>query len=192
MSLPIQALGFPEELRLFMPQRAYCVWRDFSDGTPDIPGPETRFLHDIMKSCKAKDVGHEADVRVVFVHVGALKTLHRLLALAEWRRRPEIRFYTYGTHPTVRHEDWGVCPIYPIGKRPYFQFPTLDRPTLLLTGGIVTFTPKALMDNPIGAVQLMRQISQHPFWDCYILPSVAGMALKSLCEGTDPIAEFEA
>lgn len=126
-SLAIQALGFPEELRLFMPLRAYCVWRDLSDGTQDRPGPETRFLHDIMTSCKAKDVGHKADVRVVFVHVGAMKTLHRLSALAERRRRPEIRFYTYGSHPTVPREDWGVFPIYLIGNEPHFQFPL--RPT---------------------------------------------------------------
>lgn len=191
-SLPIQVLEFPEELRLFMRQRAYCVWRDLSDGTQDTPGPETRFLHDIMKTCKAKDVGHKADVRVVFVHIGATKTLYRLPALAERRRRPEIRFYTYGTHPTVARENWGVCPIYPIGNKACFHFPTHDRLTLHLIGGIVTFTPKVLMDNLISAAQLMRQISQHPFWDCYILPSVAGMALKSLGEGTDPIAEVEA
>lgn len=117
-SLAIAALEFPDDLRLYMsqPNRTYCVWWTPGDGSQAISGPETQLLHDIMRSCKAKDVGHKADVRVVFVHVGALTTLHRLPALAERRsKRPEIHFYTYGYHASVPREQWGVRAIYPLG-----------------------------------------------------------------------------
>jgi hypothetical protein len=55
----------------------------------------------------------------------------------------------------------------------------------------VTFTPDALLENPIGAGRLMRKIAEHPFWECYLLPSVVGMAARSLCEGADPLSEFK-
>jgi hypothetical protein len=61
---------------------------------------------------------------------------------------------------------------------------------IVVTGGIVTLTPHALLEDPIGAVQLMRQIAIHPFWDCYLLPSVIGMASRILYEGADPVSEF--
>ena len=114
----MQLLEFPQDLRAYMsqPGRTYCVWWSPGDGTTATPGLETNQLHAIMKSCKAKNVGHKADVRVVFVHVGALVTLHRFPALAERRsKRPEIHFYTYGTHTSVPRERWGVNAIYPLG-----------------------------------------------------------------------------
>ena len=54
----------------------------------------------------------------------------------------------------------------------------------------MTFTPDALLEDPIGAAQLMRQIAMHPFWDCYLIPSAVGMAVRFLCEGADPLSEF--
>ena len=118
-SQAIRYLEFPDDLRTYMslPQRTYCVWWSPADGTTAAPGLETNLLHSIMKSCRAKNVGHKADVRVVFVHIGAVKTLHKLPALAERRsKRPEIHFYTYGSHSSVPCEQWGVRAIYPLGK----------------------------------------------------------------------------
>jgi hypothetical protein len=123
----MQLLEFPQDLRTYMalPGRTYCVWWSPGDGTTATPGLETNQLHTIMKSCKAKNVGHKADVRVVFVHVGALVTLHRLPALAERRsKRPEINFYTYGSHTSVPRERWGVFPIYPLGTLGHLFFHT--------------------------------------------------------------------
>lgn len=56
----------------------------------------------------------------------------------------------------------------------------------------MTFTPDALLNHPVGAARLMRRIVQHPFWDCYILPSVMGMAAKASAKGKDPLSQFEA
>jgi hypothetical protein len=58
-------------------------------------------------------------------------------------------------------------------------------------GGIVTFTPGALLDDPIGSYMLMTQISEHPLWDCYLLPAAIGMLVKLICEDSDPLSMFD-
>lgn len=96
--------------------RKYCIWNAPSDGTIKEPGFETKTLIAILDAWKAENAGYKADVRVVFVHVGALRSVHKLEALALRRsKRPEMRFYTYGTHHSVSPERWGVREIYPLG-----------------------------------------------------------------------------
>lgn len=96
--------------------RKYCIWNAPSDGTVKEPGFETKTLIAILDAWKAENAGYKADVRVVFVHVGALRSLHKLEALGMRRlKRPEMRFYTYGTHHSVRPERWGLREVFPLG-----------------------------------------------------------------------------
>lgn len=77
-------------------------------------------LHIIMKSCGAKDIGYEMDARIIFVHIAAVATLQGLPRLAERRAlQPDVRFYTFGTHPKIPRGQWGVHAIYPLGKVAY-------------------------------------------------------------------------
>jgi hypothetical protein len=113
----IRVLGFPKRIATYMarPNRSYCVWWLGGDGRNEY-GLETKLLHSVLQRCRAKDVGHKADVRAVFVHVGALKTLHKLPALAERRsKRFDVQFFSYGTHHSVIPERWGIHEIYPLG-----------------------------------------------------------------------------
>lgn len=115
----LHVLEFPKWLHDFMslPNRPYCVWWTPSDGTTSEPGLETKLLHTIMEKCRAKNVGHKADVRVVFIHVGSLKTLHKLPALVERRnKRPDLQFFTYGSHETVSPQRWGIHEIFVLGR----------------------------------------------------------------------------
>ncbi len=99
--------------------RDYCIWYTQGDGTAERPGFETQALLAVLKACKARDVGYKSDVRVIFVHVGALKTFNTLVALGMRRsKRPEVRIYAYGTHETVPPDRWGLREIYPIGMSP--------------------------------------------------------------------------
>jgi hypothetical protein len=59
------------------------------------------------------------------------------------------------------------------------------------SGGVVTFTPSALFEDPVGACQLMAQIAEHPLWTCYLLPSVVGMLAQLTCRKRDPLAVFD-
>ena len=94
----------------------HCIWYNDSDSSFSDAGYETKLLRKILAVARSDDVGFKADVRVIFVHVGSLSTLQNLIALAERRmKRPEIRFITYGTHPSVPRNRWGVRDIYPVG-----------------------------------------------------------------------------
>ena len=112
-------LGFPKWLYndISDPEFKYCIWNKGGDGTQAEPGSETMALKHILKERPAKDVGLKADAYMVFVHVGALKTLSALPALMERRmKRPDVQFMTYGTHHTIPPARWGMRLIYPLGK----------------------------------------------------------------------------
>ena len=115
----LSILGFPKWLddEISTPDWAYCIWNKRGDGTPGEPGLETRALRHVLDKRGAKDVGHKADVSVVFVHVGAIKTLSLLPAFMERRtKRLDFQFVTYGTHHTIPPARWGMRMIYPAGE----------------------------------------------------------------------------
>ncbi|KAJ7783426.1 hypothetical protein DFH07DRAFT_787675 [Mycena maculata] len=174
--LALRVLKFPPQLHEWMSKanRPYCVW---PPPTPEErKGPrdrETGFLLTILKQCGATRVSFKTDFRVIFVHVGALKTIHKMPLLVERRSQTcSVRFYTYGTHETVDPRQWGVREMYPFG-------------------GVVTFTPSALYEDPWGVINTMKVIDKHPLWMCYILPSVLGMASKLTSPDEDPLAAFD-
>lgn len=114
----LRILRFPKPLYDFMsqPDMKYCIWHE-KDGGPNTPGLETRCLETILRRCGSEDVGHKKDLRVIFVHVGSIDSLHKIGALAARRaKRAEIRFFSYGSCNSVPPERWGVREIYPIGK----------------------------------------------------------------------------
>ncbi|KAJ7293251.1 hypothetical protein C8J57DRAFT_1268515 [Mycena rebaudengoi] len=180
--LALRILKFPLSLHQWMsisPNRmprpkpkSYCIWGLSSEGK----GPqdrETAYLVSILNHCKAVRVGFKAEIRAVFVHVGAVKSIHKMPYIVDRRGRTcSVHFYTYGTHETVHPEHWGVYEIYPVG-------------------GVVTFTPNALYEDPWGVINKMKIISQHPLWTCYLLPSVLGLATKLSTADEDPLAAFD-
>ncbi|KAF8078396.1 hypothetical protein FPV67DRAFT_1557732 [Lyophyllum atratum] len=172
----LRVLKFPKWLHDFMSEegreRTFYIWSEPGDGTKRKPGMETHLLLAIMEQCGAKKPRHNlADTRVIFVHVGAIRTLYRLSGFQDiCSTSLHIQFYTYGTHESVPPEYWGVREIYPCG-------------------GIVTFTPSAILDDPIGVLHRIQQVHSHPLWECYILPSTLGMIAKMYCqnESDDPL-----
>jgi len=111
---------------------------------------------------------------VIFVHVGALRTLNKLPALADRRcKRPEIQFITYGSHESVKPIFWGFEQVFPVG-------------------GVVTFTFTALLENPVAIADIIERISSHRLWSCYILPSVLSKFIRLGCPGNDPIITYKA
>lgn len=178
----VQTLKFPTWLHDFMPGRSFCVWFAPFDGNQHEHGtvlegkPDTRGLLSILAQLHAKNVGYKADVRVIFVHVGAIHNIHQLEAFCERRfRRPEIQFITYGSHPTVEKNRWGIREIYVLGN---CIFSLLSRLLIMGVGGIVTIAPRAIVSDIAGVCEIVQQIARHPRWKCYILPSVVGLALR--------------
>ena len=41
------------------------------------------------------------------------------------------------------------------------------------------------------ALELIKQINEHPLWECYVLPSVVAMLAKLTCQDENPLALFD-
>lgn len=188
--LALRILRFPPALHEWMSKsnRPYCIWPPPAAG--DKKARETGYLLTILKQCGATKVSFKTDFRAVFVHVGGLETIHNMPLLLERRSQMcGIRFYTYGTDETVHPENWGVREIYPFGEK--FLSSKSPAYSCSISGGVVTFTPSALYEDPWGVINTMKVIDKHPLWICYILPSVLGMAIKLSSPGEDPLAAFD-
>ncbi|KAJ7250685.1 hypothetical protein C8J57DRAFT_1354528 [Mycena rebaudengoi] len=136
-------------------------------GKDDAPDKDTKYLLRVLQRSPAGVVGPgNVSAEVVFVHVGAMQSLHHMPALAHRRRRPEVLFCTYGTDINVPKNRWGCHELYPIG-------------------GVVTFTPEALFNNPWGVVRVIRNLHAHPLWLAYLIPQVLGMAIRLPLEFPD-------
>lgn len=189
----LRILKVPRTLLDFMstPNRPYCLWYANADGVHPSRGYETKLLQTFLTICKARDVGIKADVRAVFVHIGALATLYKLPALAERRyKRPDLRFYTYGSHENVSPDRWGIREIFPLGMCNPFCSHVSDNSTDR-AGGVVTFTPAAVIENIVGTYELIKKIDEHPLWQCYILPSVVAMLAMLTCQDQAPLTLFD-
>ena len=110
----LRCLDFPKSLDDFLSSsvRMYCVWPSVGERN----SLETDLLISILDRNGAKNAGFKGDVRLIFLHVGAMKSLSHLPALAEKRnKQPQIRFYTYGSHENVTPLRWQIREVFPIG-----------------------------------------------------------------------------
>jgi len=71
----------------------------------------------------------------------------------------DLQFYTYGAHPSVPEEQWGVRGFN-------------------ISGGVLTFTPNALITDLDGVDRLIERVASHEHWACYVTPMVLGAAVQ--------------
>ncbi|TFY65795.1 hypothetical protein EVG20_g5292 [Dentipellis fragilis] len=173
----LYTLQFPAWLHDYMSRssRTFFVWSTLPgtrrDGQPVTERVETKALSQVLTQCGAREVEADKPARLVFVHVGALRTLHKLVGLVERCQKPSIQFFTYGTNETIPPERWGVREIFPLG-------------------GIATFTWTAYMENPVALDQFISMVEDHPLWSCYVTPSAMAMLVREGC-GSDPLSAFQ-
>ncbi|KAI0034937.1 hypothetical protein K488DRAFT_44475 [Vararia minispora EC-137] len=161
----LRILFFPLQLLDFMlrPNHPFAIWHHPSDGSikkSPTEGYETEMLREVMKVCGQKELPLEsADVRVLFVHVGSVGTLHMVPNLVERKQQYFLQINTYGTYHTVPPERWGIREIYPIG-------------------GVITLTPGVLKDRPLAVNRLIGMAHEHPLWVVCITPTVLASVLR--------------
>ncbi|KAF8167891.1 hypothetical protein B0H34DRAFT_683559 [Crassisporium funariophilum] len=166
----LHMLGFSEDLHKLVYGKSFLCW--WNSGSKKA-GMETDLLHGIVVQAGAEPTLAKYEVKVFFVHVGALDTLHMLPSLAERRKKtPYVQFYTYGTHEDISPDSWSIREIYPCG-------------------GVITFSPSAMLHDPVAILQKIRQIHKHPLWTCYILPAALGMLVRMICGDTDPLSALK-
>lgn len=122
----LRALSFPKELYEFISQREklpYIIWAEVNPISKKM-GMEVRLLDEALKQTKAQRVPESAQCRIVFVHLDALKTLHRLPSLSQRRsQQHEVSFYMFGIQEGTSRRTWTVEEIYPCGSS--FKQPSL-------------------------------------------------------------------
>lgn len=198
--MSLKLLSFDDWVLPFMPGRNYCIWSYPVDPLPSDGGkkidrlrvrPETKALLRILDETGAKNVGYNADLRVIFVHVGALRTINNLPSVTKWRsERFDVHFIAYGFHESVPKSRWGTHEVFPLGE---FSLSLQFNRQVIITptaGGIVTFTYRALLDDPYYAAQLIEKLHSHTLWTVYLLPSVLAVFIRRACVGDDPLTEY--
>ena len=60
-----------------------------------------------------------------------------------------------------------------------------------MAGGIVTFTPAAIIEGHFRLFGRIKKIAEHPTWECYVLPSVVAMVAKLTCQGVHPLSLYD-
>lgn len=202
-----QSLKLPDwflKFLLFSP-RQYTIWAHargqnapFKQGAvltnavmnSDERDPDTYNLFRLMESLKGENVRAESSsLRIVYLHVAAIATAHQLTLLAKWRcEKPELRFVAYGSHDCIKPCYWGFNEIWTLG--PLFNNSAYN---LLKnsSGGIVTFTANAMLDDLPEVERLIQQIDKHPFWTSYIHPHTLAVFIRKSCpDGEAPISFY--
>ncbi|KAH8828138.1 hypothetical protein DL96DRAFT_1601932, partial [Flagelloscypha sp. PMI_526] len=177
--LALRVLRFPKILHDYLAEThpATFIWFDGGDGDRGVNGVgagiQTMLLYSILERCNARPTRKIDEARIVLVHVGALRWLKSIPGLATVKReRPDIAFYTYGSHERIPVSRWGVTNIFPFG-------------------GVVTLSVKCLSETMVATHKVVESIIDHPLWDCYILPQVLGAAATVISPGLDPLQALE-
>ncbi|XP_006454517.1 hypothetical protein AGABI2DRAFT_189776, partial [Agaricus bisporus var. bisporus H97] len=171
-----RALKFPPDLFAWLTsaRRLYAIHHESEKGESE--PIESQMLKAILNECQAQEGKHqdpkkELRLRLVFIHVGSIRTFHRSsLSCKRWTSL-DIRFYSYGTDSTMPREMWGVKEMYPIG-------------------GVVTFYPSAFIDDYFGTIKLIRKLHEHPLWMAFISPTCLGYLANHAYKGRDPLSLY--
>ncbi|KIK57384.1 hypothetical protein GYMLUDRAFT_756785 [Collybiopsis luxurians FD-317 M1] len=190
----VRMLELPELVHSFLASpgdRSFALWPPadsdaFTMSTGRVPAIEMGMLVSLLREYPfANDRGvvggtYDSSLRVVFVHVNAFGpglgsrlgmgqkgkegkgtgNVREMPNLAMYRAANDVRFFVYGSSDVVNprfgnlvEEIWHI-------------------------GGIVTFTPSALLSFPLEVFQRIDQLEEHEFWVCYISPVVIGMVVS--------------
>ncbi|KAG8914059.1 hypothetical protein FRC01_004243 [Tulasnella sp. 417] len=113
----------------------------------------------LIKFLGGRRVPHSSgDAKFIFIHAKGRHRLERFQKLQERRREaPQVAFYAYGWDIGVDPRQTNVRSIWEIG-------------------GIMSFTPKAIIDYPEKIRKLLDEAQDDPFWEIYLTPGVIALA----------------
>ncbi|KZT52752.1 hypothetical protein CALCODRAFT_501885 [Calocera cornea HHB12733] len=172
----VEKLQFPRSTLINeLSGKPYCVVPDQSAGDVFLM-EDVRNLANTLDYFKAASrvLGEVIDQEtIVFIHRRALRTLRdQMQEIIRLRKYPRVYFYCFGLGDPGQNDSF-------VEREPRLISPR---------GGILTFTPQALLEDPVGIVQLVNDLSKKQGWQCYIIPPV----LAALQEFKDPQNEKQA
>lgn len=119
-----------------------------------------------------------SDAKYIFIHAKGRHRLERLHKLHERRREnPQVAFYAYGWDVGVDPQTAGVRSVWEIGtlappRGPFANALFTATDALITLGGIMAFTPRAIIDHPDKIRKLLVEAQEDPFWEIYLTPGV--------------------
>ncbi|EUC64904.1 chromo domain protein, partial [Rhizoctonia solani AG-3 Rhs1AP] len=120
---------------------------------------EVRLMREQLRQCGAHVLEGEdpkSDAGAVFIHRRYIEDMSRLLGVALRKTKYRVRFYVYGSGGNWRTADWELKEIWK-------------------WGGMVTFTPSALIEDPWAVKKVVEALEGEPFWETYIEPKTVGI-----------------
>ncbi|KAL0066001.1 hypothetical protein AAF712_006991 [Marasmius tenuissimus] len=173
-------LKYPDWLDVHMRvgERQYAIWigeNGEPNATVDLEAGLLMSILEKRRATRKVSMDSQDPLKVIFIHAQALGSLSKIPLLKQKREIYELMFVVFGT----RSSD--VAPAeYPSGMWEIFPI-----------GGIVSFTAKALHEHPAQILDRIHVLADHPLWDCYILPTVFGMAVKLRYKDENPLEAFD-
>ena len=183
-------LRVPKSLITFLSSnpRPCIIWPQENTINDAWISQDTQYLRLVLDHHRAKVFGprEHGAVRIVFVHVGRMKDTHNMPRIARMRATHlDLQFLTYGAHPSVPAQQWGIRGFNISGMYPF------PMPRFYLnacpTGGILTFTPNALATDLDGVDRLIERVASHEHWECYVTPVALGAAVQRAKESGSPV-----
>ncbi|KAJ1307404.1 hypothetical protein OPQ81_001509 [Rhizoctonia solani] len=120
---------------------------------------EVRLMREQLRQCGAHVLEGEdskSDAGAIFIHRRYIEDLSRLLGFNNRRSRYRVRFYVYGSGGNWKTADWELKEVWK-------------------WGGMVTFTPSALIEDPWAVKKVVEALEGEPFWEAYIEPKTVGI-----------------
>ncbi|CAE6517418.1 unnamed protein product [Rhizoctonia solani] len=120
---------------------------------------EVRLMREQLRQCGAHMLEGEdpkSDAGAVFIHRRYMEDMSRLLGIALRKTKYRVRFYVYGSGGNWKTADWELKEIWK-------------------WGGMVTFTPSALIEDPWAVKRVVEALEGEPFWETYIEPKTVGI-----------------
>ncbi|KAF8666735.1 hypothetical protein RHS04_09505 [Rhizoctonia solani] len=120
---------------------------------------EVRLMRHQLRQCGAHVIegGDPKDTAgAIFIHRRYMDNIAGLAGLSLRKCKYRIRFYVYGSGGNWKTADWELKEIWK-------------------WGGMVTFTPAALIEDPWTVKKVVEALEGKPFWETYIEPKTIGI-----------------
>ncbi|CAE6442303.1 unnamed protein product [Rhizoctonia solani] len=120
---------------------------------------EVRLMREQLRQCGAhvfEGDDHKSEAGAVFIHRRYIEDTSKLLGLAHRKIKYKVRFYVYGSGGNWKTADWELKEVWK-------------------WGGMVTFTPSALIEDPWAVKKVVEALEDEPFWETYIEPKTVGI-----------------
>ncbi|KAH7341895.1 hypothetical protein B0J17DRAFT_278625 [Rhizoctonia solani] len=120
---------------------------------------EVRLMREQLRQCGAHVLEGDdtkGDSGAVFIHRRYIEDVSRLLGFNHRKTKYRVRFYVFGSGGNWKTADWELKEVWK-------------------WGGLVTFTPSALLEDPWAVKKVVEALEGEAFWETYIEPKTVGI-----------------